>query len=101
MILSSSSIERRKQLQTMQRASVRLQAGLTRRTWESQTAGDTRHNSGDEVVEVAKGGRGQLEGTEADVIQRLIVQDLCGQQQQRSAPRFHRVKMQAPKDRPE
>lgn len=44
-------------------------------TWEAQAAGDARHDSRDEVVEVAKGGSGQLQGAETDVIQRLIVEN--------------------------
>ena len=45
------------------------------RTGEAQAAGDAGHDGGDEVVEVAEGGRGQLERAEADVVQRLVVQD--------------------------
>ena len=44
-------------------------------TWEAQAAGDARHDGRDQVVEIAKVGGGQLEGAEADVIERLIVQD--------------------------
>ena len=44
-------------------------------TWEAQAAGDAGHDGRDEVVEVAEGGRGELEGAEADVIQCFIVQD--------------------------
>ena len=47
--------------------------GLRDRTGKAQAAGDAGHDSGDEVVEVAKGGRGELEGAEADVVQGLIV----------------------------
>ena len=43
-------------------------------TGETQAAGDAGHDSGDEVVEVAKGGCGELEGAEANVVQGLIVQ---------------------------
>ena len=46
------------------------------RAWEAQAAGDARHNGRDEVVQVAKGRGGQLEGAEADVVQGFIVQDL-------------------------
>mmetsp|Transcript_8948 Transcript_8948/g.24149 ORF Transcript_8948/g.24149 Transcript_8948/m.24149 type:complete len:274 (-) Transcript_8948:278-1099(-) len=42
---------------------------------EAQRAGDTGHDGGDEVVQVAKGGGGQLQGAEADVVQGLIIQD--------------------------
>ena len=48
-----------------------LEAGCT---WEAQAAGDARHDSRDEVVEVPEGWGGQLEGAEADVVQCLIVQ---------------------------
>ena len=44
-------------------------------TLHQPTHPPTRHDSRDEVVEVAKGGGGELEGAEADVIQRLVVQD--------------------------
>ncbi len=44
-------------------------------TWEAQAAGDARHDSRDEVIEVAKGGSGQLQGAEANVIQRLVVEN--------------------------
>ena len=43
-------------------------------TWEAQAAGDAGHDSGDEVVEVAKCGRGELEGAETDIVQGLIVE---------------------------
>lgn len=45
--------------------------------WKAQTAGDARHDGRDEVVEIAKGRSCELEGTEADVVQGLIVEDLC------------------------
>jgi hypothetical protein len=38
-----------------------------------QACGDTRHDNGDEVVKIAIGGGGQLEGTEADLIQSLVI----------------------------
>ena len=47
--------------------------GLTR---EAQAAGHAGHDCGDEVVQVTKGGGGQLQGAEADVVQSLVVQDL-------------------------
>ena len=42
-------------------------------TRESQTGGDTRHNDGNEMVQVIVGRCGQLESAETDVVQRLIV----------------------------
>ena len=42
---------------------------------EAQAAGGGRHDGGDEVVQVAEGGRGQLEGAEADVVERLVVDE--------------------------
>jgi hypothetical protein len=42
-------------------------------TGETQTGGDTGHDGGDKVVQVSVGGRGQLEGTHADVVQSLVV----------------------------
>ena len=42
---------------------------------EAQAAGHARHHSADEVVQVAKGGGGQLQGPEADVVQGL--QEVC------------------------
>mmetsp|Transcript_12795 Transcript_12795/g.38583 ORF Transcript_12795/g.38583 Transcript_12795/m.38583 type:complete len:322 (-) Transcript_12795:358-1323(-) len=44
-------------------------------TREAQAAGDAGHDRGDEVVQVAEGGGGQLQGAEADVVQRLVVQN--------------------------
>ena len=44
-------------------------------TGEAEAAGDTRHDGGDEVVEVTEGGGRELEGAEADVIQSLVVQN--------------------------
>mmetsp|Transcript_22884 Transcript_22884/g.55104 ORF Transcript_22884/g.55104 Transcript_22884/m.55104 type:complete len:396 (+) Transcript_22884:212-1399(+) len=40
---------------------------------EAQAAGGRRHDGGDKVVQVAEGGGGQLERTEADVVERLVV----------------------------
>ena len=40
---------------------------------QPETGGDTRHGEGDEVVEVAIGGSGQLQRAEADVVQSLVV----------------------------
>ena len=42
---------------------------------EAQAAGHARHHGADEVVQVAKGGGGQLQGPEADVVQGL--QEVC------------------------
>ena len=44
-------------------------------TWEPETAGDTRHGSGHQVVKVTVGRGGQLEGPEADIIEGLVVDD--------------------------
>lgn len=44
---------------------------------ESEAGGHARHGGADEVVEVTVGGGGQLEGTEADVIQGFIVNAVC------------------------
>merc|ERR1719230_709865 len=43
-------------------------------TRETEATGDTRHAGGAQVVEVAIGRGGELEGTEADVVQGLVVQ---------------------------
>ena len=40
---------------------------------EPEAGGDAGHGEGDQVVEVPAGGCGQFEGSEADVIQSLIV----------------------------
>lgn len=42
-------------------------------TWESQTGSDTGHYDGDQGVEVTVGWLGQLEGSEADVVEGLVV----------------------------
>merc|ERR1712216_719456 len=42
-------------------------------TREAETGGDTRHTGGAQVVEIAVGWGGELEGTEADVVQGLVV----------------------------
>jgi len=49
-------------------------------TGESQAAGDTGHHSGDEMVQITEGGGGQLQGSEADIVQSLVVNahDLIG-----------------------
>ena len=45
-------------------------------TRESETAGNSGHGGRDEVVEVTVGWGGELEGSEADVVQGLVVDDL-------------------------
>ena len=40
---------------------------------EAQACGDTRHGGRDEMVQVTIGGGGQLQGTEADVVESLVV----------------------------
>jgi len=42
-------------------------------TGESEAGGDTGHDEGDEVVQVAVGGGRQLERSEADVVESLVV----------------------------
>ena len=42
-------------------------------TGEAQASRDTGHDDGNEVVEVTVRGRGELERTEADVVERLVV----------------------------
>jgi hypothetical protein len=42
-------------------------------TGESETGGDTRHDSRDEVVEISVGGSIEFEGTNADIVQGFIV----------------------------
>ena len=42
-------------------------------SWEAQTGGDAGHGGRDKVVEVPVGGRGQLEGAEADVVEGLVI----------------------------
>ena len=45
-------------------------------TWEAETAGDTGHGSGDEMVKITVGWGGELEGSEADIIEGFVVDDL-------------------------
>ena len=40
---------------------------------ESEAGGDTRHGGRHQVVEISVGWGGQLEGTEADIVQSLVV----------------------------
>ena len=44
-------------------------------TGEPEAAGDSGHGSGDQVVEISVGGSGELEGSEADVVECLVVDD--------------------------
>jgi len=44
---------------------------------EPETGGDARHCGRDEVVQVSVGGGGQLQGSEADIIQSLVVDAVC------------------------
>jgi len=45
-------------------------------TWESEAAGDSGDSSGDEVVEVTISRGGELKGSEADIVEGLVVNDL-------------------------
>ena len=42
-------------------------------TRETQACCDARHRSGDEMVQVPVGGRGQFQGTETDVVESLVI----------------------------
>lgn len=42
-------------------------------TGESQASGDAGHDNGDKVVKITIGGRGEFQGPEADVVERLII----------------------------
>merc|ERR1719245_1388695 len=42
-------------------------------TREPEAGGDTRHGEGDQVVEVTIGGGGELQSSEADVVESLVV----------------------------
>jgi len=44
-------------------------------TGEPQTAGDAGHGGRDEVVKVTVGGGGELEGSEADVVEGFVIND--------------------------
>jgi hypothetical protein len=44
-------------------------------TGESQAAGNTGHGGRDQVVEVTIGGGGQLEGSEADIVEGFVIDD--------------------------
>ena len=45
-------------------------------TWESEAAGDSRDSSGDEVVEVTISRGGELKGSEADIVEGFVINDL-------------------------
>jgi len=45
-------------------------------TWESQAAGDTGDGGRDQMVEITVGWGGELEGSEADIVKGLVVNDL-------------------------
>merc|ERR1711970_567638 len=49
-------------------------------TWESEAAGDTGESSGDEMVKITVGWGGELEGSEADIVEGLVINahDLIG-----------------------
>merc|ERR1712010_196500 len=42
-------------------------------TWESEAAGDSRKSSRDEMVQISVGWGGKLEGSEADIVEGLVV----------------------------
>merc|ERR1711893_81826 len=42
-------------------------------TGEAEAAGHTGEGSGDEMVEITVGGGGELEGSEADIVEGLVV----------------------------
>ena len=42
-------------------------------TWESKTGGDTRHDEGDEVVQVTVSGGVELQGSETDIVKGLVI----------------------------
>merc|ERR1719362_1884374 len=42
-------------------------------TWESEAAGDTRKGGRDEMVQISVGWGGELEGSEADIVESLVV----------------------------
>ena len=49
-------------------------------SWESEAAGETGEGSRDEMVKITIGGGGELEGSEADIVEGLVVNahDLIG-----------------------
>ena len=42
-------------------------------TWEAEAAGDTGEGSRDQVVKITVGGGGELEGSEADVVESFVI----------------------------
>ena len=42
-------------------------------TWESEAAGDTGESSGNEMVKITVGWGGELEGSEADIVEGLVI----------------------------
>ena len=44
-------------------------------TGESKAAGDSGHGGGDEMVEISVSGGGELEGSEADIVESFVVND--------------------------
>ena len=49
-------------------------------TWESEAAGDTGESSRDQMVKITIGWSGELEGSEADIVEGLVINahDLIG-----------------------
>ena len=44
-------------------------------TWESQTAGNATHCSGDQMVQITVSGGGQFKGSEANIVKCLVIDD--------------------------
>jgi hypothetical protein len=42
-------------------------------TRETKAASDARHDGGDQVIEISIGGRSELEGTEANVVESFVI----------------------------
>jgi hypothetical protein len=42
-------------------------------TGESEAASNTGHNGRDEVIQISKGGGGELEGSEADIVEGFVI----------------------------
>ena len=45
-------------------------------TWESEGAGDTRHGSRDQMVQITVGWGGELKGSEADIVEGFVIDGL-------------------------
>jgi hypothetical protein len=45
-------------------------------TWESDRASNTRHSDGDEMVEITVGWGGKLEGSETDIVEGFVIDNL-------------------------